>query len=126
MFERSKRMSSWRGIAAATMLTVASSPTWATDAPSWLVGTWKVASGTQTVNGQTGPYLGQVTGQASFGPDGRFTTVLVDSTLPKIKANSRTGGTAEENAAVVKGSLSLYGTYQLEGDTLKMHIEGSS
>src|SRR5215203_5522039 len=110
-------MFSWRTTAMAAMLTV-SSPVWAADSPNWLVGTWKLASGTQTVNGQTSPYLGQATGQVVFGADGRFTNILVDSGLPKIKANSRTGGTAEENAAVVKGSLSLYGTYTLEGETL--------
>ena len=94
---------------------------------NWLVGTWKLVSATQTENGQTREYFGpRPLGQVMFGADGQFSDILLRSDLPKFHANSRSAGTADENAKTVKGSVAFFGTYTLSGDTLKLHIEGSS
>src|SRR3954469_9758670 len=65
-------------------------------------------------------------GQVIFSADGQFSDILLRSDLPKFQANNRGSGTADENAAVVKGSVAFFGTYILNGDTLKLHIEGST
>ena len=73
------------------------------------------------------PYMGtQPLGQLIFESDGRFSNILLRSDLPKFKQNNRNEGSPEENAAVVKGSIAYYGTYVLDGDRLKMHIDAST
>ena len=62
-------------------------------------------------------------------PDGRFSMILMQASLPKFAANVRTKGTVEENQAVVQGSVAAFGTYTITGDkeqTLNLHIEGST
>src|SRR3954454_5706734 len=94
---------------------------------NWLVGTWKLVSATQTENGQSKEYFGpRARGQVIFEPNGQFSDILLRSDLPRFQTNNRASGTADENAAVVKGSIAYFGTYTLSGDTLKMHIEGST
>jgi lipocalin-like protein len=46
--------------------------------------------------------------------DGRYTIVVARSTLPKFASNSRMKGTAEENAAIVTGSLAHFGKYSVD------------
>ena len=94
---------------------------------NWLVGTWKLVSATQIENGQPKEYLGpHPWGQVIFNTDGQFSDILLRSDLPKFHENNRASGTVDENAAVVKGSIAYFGTYTLNGDTLKMHIEAST
>lgn len=62
-------------------------------------------------------------------PDGRFSMILMQATLPKFAANVRQKGTVEENQAVVQGSVAAFGSYAITGDkeqTLNLHIEGST
>ena len=97
------------------------------DQPNWIAGTWKLTAATQTEQGQSKEYFGpKPLGQVIFAANGSFSDILVRSDLPKIASNNRTRGTAEENAAVVNGSVAFYGTYSLSGDNLKLHIEGST
>ena len=49
-------------------------------------------------------------------PDGRFSIILMRSGLPKFAANNRVQGTAQENEAVVKGSVAYFGTYKVESE----------
>ena len=92
---------------------------------NWLVGSWTLVSATQTVDGRD--YIGpHPLGQIIFGPDGHFSNILLRSDLAKFAQNNRLLGTPEENTAVVKGSIAYFGTYSLTGDTLKMHITGST
>jgi hypothetical protein len=97
------------------------------ESQNWLVGTWKLVSATQIENGQSKEYLGpHPLGQVIFDANGQFSDILLRSDLAKFRVNNRASGTADENAAVVKGSIAYFGTYTLNGDTLKMHIEGST
>jgi len=52
-------------------------------------------------------------GRLRLDPDGTFTCQIMAQGLPKFKASNRENGTAEENHAVVKGSISYYGTYKV-------------
>jgi Lipocalin-like domain len=46
-----------------------------------------------------------------FDPSGRYSFQMFRPDLPKFASNSRMTGTAEENKAVVQGTLSHFGTY---------------
>ncbi len=93
----------------------------------WLAGTWGLVSATQIENGQAKDYFGpRPLGQMMFDANGQFSNIVSRSDLPPFRANNRVSGTADENAAVVKGSIAYFGTYTLNGDTLRMHIEGST
>ena len=52
-------------------------------------------------------------GRLRLDSDGTFTCQIMAQGLPKFKSNNRENGTAEENHAVVKGSISYYGTYKV-------------
>jgi Lipocalin-like domain len=59
--------------------------------------------------------------------NGYFSISLVNSDLPKFASDNCDKGTADENKAVVVGSLFYFGTYSVSADgTLATHIEGSS
>jgi hypothetical protein len=60
-------------------------------------------------------------------PDGRFSIVLMRAGLPKFASNNRVKGTAEENQAVVLGSVAYFGSYKVASEkeqVVIMHIEG--
>jgi hypothetical protein len=63
-----------------------------------------------------------------FTPDGYFSQVHVASDVPKIASNNRLTGTAEENAAIMKRSISVFGKYTVNEDkkTVTFHIVSSS
>ena len=62
-------------------------------------------------------------------PNGRFSVILIRESLPKFASNNRMKGTAEENQAVVQGSLVYYGTYAVVDEKSTQgicHVEGST
>jgi Lipocalin-like domain len=86
-----------------------------------------LTSASQTINGQTHDYFGpHPLGQIIFTPNGRFAVILLRSDLPKFASNNRSTGTLDENSAVVRGSVALFGTYTYSGNTLHILIDGSS
>src|SRR5258708_4243001 len=48
-----------------------------------------------------------------FERNGRFSFALLSSNVPKFASNNRNTGTADENKAVVQGSISYFGTYSV-------------
>jgi len=60
--------------------------------------------------------------------DGHYTISLARQTLPKFAGNSRTKGTAEENKAVIDGSIFHFGKYTIDdgGKAITFHIAASS
>ena len=63
-------------------------------------------------------------GYAVFQPNGRFALQLALADLPKFASNNRAMGTADENKAIVQGSIAYFGTYAVGADgTLTLHIE---
>ena len=94
-----------------------------------LVGTWRLVSIAYEQNGKTTqPYGANPKGIQIFGSDGRVAVVIVKSDLPKFASNNRIEGTAEENKAVIQGSLAYFGTYSVSetDNTVTVHIESCS
>jgi len=93
-----------------------------------LVGTWQIVSITNTAADGTitHPYGNHPTGSMIAERNGRFVLMLLDPDVPKFVSNNRVKGTAEENAAAVRGSLAYFGTYSLEGKTAKLTLAGST
>ena len=60
--------------------------------------------------------------------DGHYTLVVMRETLPKFASNNRTVATAEENQAVVAGSLGHFGKYTVdESDrSITFHVDSST
>jgi Lipocalin-like domain len=90
-----------------------------------LVGDWSFAS----VNAPNAAIQNKPgDGYVVFERNGRFSFNLLNGEIPKFSSNNRNTGTAEENKAVVQGSISYFGTYSVnEADsTMTLHIERCS
>jgi hypothetical protein len=95
-----------------------------------LVGTWNLviaeitaANGTKTL-----PFGPSPKGQIIFTSDGHFSQVHVSSGLPKIAGNNRLNGTDADNRAIVRGTLSFFGTYSIDEEkkTVTFNIVAST
>ena len=78
---------------------------------------------------RTEPFGPNPRGSMLLTPDGRFSMIMMRTTLPKFASNVRTKGTAEEYQTVVQGSVAAFGTYTITGDkeqVLNLHMEGST
>jgi Lipocalin-like domain len=95
-----------------------------------LVGTWSfVIAEITTADGKKQlPFGDQPKGMLIFTADGHFSQVHVAGGLPRIASNNRLAGTAEENKAILAGSLALFGTYTVDEakKTLTFQIEAST
>ena len=80
-----------------------------------LIGTWTfvVTEATQPDGKKLLPFGPNPKGVNIFTEDGHFVQIQIADGIPKVASNSRVTGTAEENQAVVQGSLALFGTYTL-------------
>jgi hypothetical protein len=87
---------------------------------SAIIGSWDL-------NGDTRPskdgvvIKGMAFGEKSMGrfiflSNGQYFTLAIRSDTPKFVADNRYDGTAEENKAVVRGSIGHYGTYSIRED----------
>ena len=95
-----------------------------------LVGTWSfVIAEIVTADGKKQlPFGDKPKGMLIFTADGHFSQVHVAGALPKIASGNRLAGTADENKAILAGSLALFGTYTVDEakKTLTFHIEAST
>jgi hypothetical protein len=91
-------------------------------------GNWVISSAVNEKDGKKTDVFGpEPKGSMILTPDGRFSLILMRSGLPKFAANNRAQGTPEENEAVVKGSVALFGTYKVENEAehaVSLMIEG--
>src|SRR5215216_1751506 len=91
-----------------------------------LVGTWTfvMAEVTAPDGKKSFPFGETPKGILVFTPDGHFAQIHVDSDAPKIASNNRMTGTADEYAAIMRRSISLFGTYTVDDDkkTVTYHI----
>lgn len=112
------------GFASTAILSSPAHPQTAKD----LVGTWQPVANVNTAadGKKTDAYGPNPKGMAIFSPDGHFMIVILRNDLPKIAANSRVQGTADENAAIVRGSIALYGTYSVANKVLDLKIDQST
>jgi hypothetical protein len=60
--------------------------------------------------------------------DGRYSIIVMRASLPKFASNSRLKGTAEENKAVVDGSIAHFGRYTIDENdkSITFHVESST
>jgi hypothetical protein len=81
-----------------------------------LVGTWEfvVAEVTAPDGKKSFPFGETPTGLLIFTPDGRFAQIHVAREVPRIASNNRLTGTAEEYAAIMRGSLAAFGAYTVD------------
>ena len=95
-----------------------------------IIGTWdfivaevKAPDGTKSF-----PFGEKPKGILVFTPDGHFTQIHVASDVPKIASNNRLTGTPEEYAAIMRRSISVFGTYNVDEDkkTVTFKIVSSS
>jgi hypothetical protein len=94
-----------------------------------IVGTWTPV--TQYVD-QDGkklePFGSNPKGIVVYDGNGRFVLVLQRATLPSFASSNRMTGTAEENKAIVQGSIAYFGTYVVNENERKinLHYDGST
>jgi len=81
-----------------------------------LVGTWTfvVAEITAPDGAKSFPFGETPKGILVFTPDGHFAQIHIASDVPRIASNNRLNGTAEEYAAIMRRSLSIFGTYTVD------------
>jgi hypothetical protein len=92
-----------------------------------LVGAWKLVSVSNTKDGvKTDAFGTNPNGLYIFSNTGRFSIINMRAELPKFASNNRMQGTAEENKAIVQGSLALFGTYSVADKVLTMKVDGST
>ena len=95
-----------------------------------IVGTWDfvVAEITAPDGTKSFPFGQKPKGILIFTPDGRFAQIHVASEVPKIASNNRMTGTPEEYQAIMKGSISVFGTYTVDEakKTVTYHIASST
>jgi Lipocalin-like domain len=94
-----------------------------------LVGAWIAVSNVAEQGGvKSEPYGATPQGMLIFEADGRYGLILSRNNVPKFASNSRTNGTADENKAVVQGTISHFGRYTVSptDKTIVFHIELST
>ena len=95
-----------------------------------IVGTWNfvVAEITAPDGKKSFPFGETPKGILIFTADGRFAQIHVAGDVPKIASNNRLTGTPEEYAAIMRRSLSVFGTYAVDEEkkTVTYNIVSSS
>jgi hypothetical protein len=135
LFGRPARILSVAIMAASAMLFTASvgrAQQNAGDAARQIVGVWKLVmdinTGPDRVD-KVGTAFGiNPNGMIVFTGDGHYSSLNTRPDLPKFASSNRMQGTAEENKAIVQGSLASFGSYSVspDGKVLTMKIEGST
>jgi Lipocalin-like domain len=95
-----------------------------------LVGTWSFVrtEATQQDGTKLLPFGPSPRGVNIFTEDGHFSQIQVADGIASFASKSRVTGTAEENKAVVQGSLALFGTYTVDetAKTIVYKVEAST
>ena len=83
-----------------------------------LVGTWTfVVAEVKAPDGKTSFPFGETPkGILIFTSDGHFAQIHVAGDVPKLASGNRLTGTAEEYGAIMRRSLSVFGTYAVDED----------
>jgi lipocalin-like protein len=94
-----------------------------------IVGTWTAVSQYVDQDGKkVEPFGSNPKGMVVYDANGRFVLVLQREALPRFASNSRMTGTAEENKAIVQGSIAYFGRYSIDEKERKinLHFDGST
>ena len=107
---------------AAGCLTLSSSGVFAQSA-SRVVGTWQLVSNVVTIGAKkTDQYGPNPHGILYFETNGHYVLSIMRDDLPKFAGKGRMHGTDAENRAIVQGSISHFGTYEVEGSNIIFHV----
>ena len=102
----------------------------ATSLKDQIVGAWNfvVAEVTAPDGKKSFPFGETPKGILIFTADGRFAQIHVAGDVPRIASNNRLTGTPEEYAAIMRRSLSVFGTYTVDeaNKTVTYHIVSAS
>jgi hypothetical protein len=113
----------------ATLAMCAGAPLRAETLGQRIVGTWLPVSQYVDQEGKrVEPFGSSPKGLVVYDSNGRFSLVLQRSALPKFASNNRMSGTADENKAIVQGSIAYFGRYSVDekDGKLLLHYEGST
>jgi len=95
-----------------------------------IVGSWTfvVAEVTAPDGKKSFPFGETPKGLIIFAPDGHFSQIHVASDVPKLASNNRLTGTPEEYSAIMRRSISVFGTYTVDEEkkTVTFNIVSSS
>lgn len=94
-----------------------------------IAGAWKLFSARSIHEGKKIDMYGpNPRGMMSIEANGRYMMMVARANLPKVAAGDRTRATAEENNAIVDGSIAHFGTISVDAaaHTLDLHIEAST
>ncbi len=94
-----------------------------------MVGTWSLVEQWVEQDGKKIQRFGtNPKGIAMYDANGRFTTILLRSDLPKFASNNAMNGTADENRAIVQGTNATFGSWSIDEQdgALISRIEGST
>jgi len=94
-----------------------------------IVGTWIAVSQYVDQDGKkVEPFGPNPKGMVVYDANGRFILVLQRDTLPRFASNNRMTGTAEENQAIVQGSIAYFGRYSVDEKQgrINLHYDGST
>jgi Lipocalin-like domain len=94
-----------------------------------IVGTWLAVSQYVDQDGKkVEPFGSSPKGMVVYDAHGRFILMLQRDTLPKFASNNRMAGTAEENKAIVQGSIAYFGKYSVDEKEgkINLHYDGST
>ena len=93
-----------------------------------LIGTWSFVSSTGKLADGSPTWGTDPRGSLILTENGRFSVQIMRNDRPKFASNNRMKGTPEEIKATVEGTISYFGTYEVDeaGKTLTYKIEGSS
>jgi Lipocalin-like domain len=94
-----------------------------------IVGTWSAVSQYVEQDGKKlEPFGSDPKGMVVYDNNGRFILVLQRASLPKFASDNRLTGTAEENKAIVQGSIAYFGRYSVNESERKinLHYDGST
>ena len=79
------------------------------------MGTWTLVSVVTERDGRKFDTYGpNAKGFLVFDANGRYSIIFIAADLPKFVSGNRSSGTADENKAVVAGSLAHFGTYVVD------------
>jgi hypothetical protein len=93
-----------------------------------LVGTWTFVSSTGKLSDGTPAWGSNPSGLLIFSENGRYSSIIVRTDIPKFAANNRMQGTPEENSAAVRGGIGGFGTYTVDEakKSFTVKFEGST
>jgi hypothetical protein len=94
-----------------------------------VLGTWSLVSQYVEQDGKKTERFGSdPKGISIYERNGQFVQVLQRRNLPKFASNNAMTGTADENKAVVQGSIAYFGTYTTneKDGTMNSHVNGST